>query len=107
VSSRHWIAATFLLLLLVGIVVWLAWRLPSRPTQVVERKLTANSSENSVNSAAVSPDGKYLAYTDSTGTYLKLVRTGETHPVPLPANFSVHVDGWFPDGSHLLVTREE
>lgn len=104
--SRYWIAGT-LLLLIVVILAWVAWRLPSRPAQVVERKLTANSSENAVNSAAVSPDGKYLAYTDNTGTYLKLIGTGETHPVPLPPNFSAHVDGWFPDGSHLLVTREE
>ena len=37
---------------------------------------------------AVSPDGKYLAYADNTGIYLKLLRTGETHPVPLPPDFS-------------------
>jgi len=104
--SRHWIAAT-LLFLIVVILVWVAWRLPSRPTQVVERKLTANSSENTVSSAAVSRDGKYLAYTDRTGVYLKLIRTGETHPVPLPPNFSADLDDWFPAGSHLLVTREE
>ena len=103
--SRHWIAA--LLFLIVVILVWVAWRLPSRPTQVVERKLTANSSENSVDSAAVSPDGKYIAYTDNTGMYLKLVRTGEIHPVSLPLDFSARVDDWFPDGSHLLVSREE
>jgi Tol biopolymer transport system component len=54
---------------------------------VIERKLTTNSSENSVTSAVVSPDGKYLAYTDSTGIYLKLIRTGEIHAVPLPAEF--------------------
>jgi len=104
--SRHWIAAT-LLFLIVVILVWVAWRLPSRPTQVVERKLTANSSENTVSSAAVSRDGRYLAYTDSTGVYLRLIRTGETHPLPLPPNFSADLDDWFPDGSHLLVTREE
>ena len=104
--SRHWIAAT-LLFLIVVILVWVAWRLPSRPTQAVERKLTANSSENTVSSAAVSRDGRYLAYTDSTGVYLRLIRTGETHPLPLPPNFSADLDDWFPDGSHLLVTREE
>jgi hypothetical protein len=69
---------------------------------VTERKLTTNSSENRVTSAAVSRDGKYLAYTDSTGIYLKLIRTGETHPLPLPPNFPAHVDDWFQDGSHLL-----
>src|SRR5229473_8099509 len=62
--------------------VW--WRVPSRPTGVIEHKLTWNSSENVVSSAGVSPDGKYLAYADSTGVYLKLIRTGETHLIPLP-----------------------
>ena len=106
-SSRLWIAAAFVSFIAVGVSVFLARRLPSRPTQIVERKLTANSSENSVSSAAVSRDGKYLAYTDGAGIYLKLMGTGETHPVPLPANFSAHVDDWFPDGSHLLVSQQE
>jgi len=105
--SKRWIAAALLAFVVVGLLAWVARRFPSRPTQVVERKLTANSSENTVSSAAVSRDGKYLAYTDSTGVYLRLIRTGETHPVPLPPNFSADLDDWFPDGSHLLVTRED
>jgi Tol biopolymer transport system component len=87
--------------------VWALWRYPSRRAEVIERKLTANSSENSVNSAAVSPDGKYLAYADNTGIYVKLIRSGEVHPVSLPPNFRARVDDWFPDGSHLLVSRAD
>lgn len=60
-----------------------------------------------MNSAVVSPDGKYLAYSDNTGIYLKLIRTGEVHPVPLPRSFSARVDDWFPDGSRLLVSRRD
>lgn len=87
---------------------WTAWRrVPSLPTGPIEHKLTWNSSENTVSGAGISPDGKYLAYADTTGVYLKLTRTGETHPIVLPANFSAHVDDWFPDGGHLLVSREE
>ena len=56
---------------------------------------------------AVSPDGKYLSYADNTGIYLKLIHTGETHPVPLPPDFHARVDDWFPDGSRLLVSRAE
>jgi DNA-binding winged helix-turn-helix (wHTH) protein/Tol biopolymer transport system component len=108
-SSRFWIAAAFVSFIVVGVLVLLVRRLPSRPTQIVERKLTANSSENKIHSAAVSPDGKYLAYTDDTSTYLKLISTGETHTVPLPPDFSprIHIDAWFPDGSHLLVSHQE
>ncbi len=103
----HRIATGTFSLIVIAVLVWTVWRLPSRPTEVVERKLTASLSENSVGSAAVSPDGKYLAYVDNIGIYLKLIHTGETHQVPLPPNFSAHVDDWFPDGSHLLVTRQE
>jgi Tol biopolymer transport system component len=60
-----------------------------------------------VTSAAISPDRKYLAYADKTGIYLKVIRTGEVHPVALPPNFPARVDDWFPDGSQLLVTRAE
>ena len=105
--SRHWIVGASLCVIVLGVLAWAAWRLPSQPTRIAERKLTTNSSENSVNSAAISTDGKYLAFTDDTGIYLKLITTGETHPLPIPPNFYAHVDDWFPDGSHLLVTRQE
>ena len=96
-----------LVLIIIASLVWAALRLPSRHTDIIERKLTSNSSENSVNGAAVSPDGKYLAYSDNTGIYLKLIRTGEVHRVLLPPSFSAHVDDWFPDGSRLLVSRRD
>ena len=73
---------------------------PSRHTVYIERKLTANSFENPVSGAAISPDGRFLVYSDRTGLYQKLIRTGETHSVPLPQNFSASVDNWFPDGAH-------
>jgi Tol biopolymer transport system component/DNA-binding winged helix-turn-helix (wHTH) protein len=103
----HRIAIACLSPIVIAVLVWAAWRLPVRHKEVIERKLTSNSSENSVSSAAISPDGKYLAYADNSGIYLKQIRTAEAHPVPLPPNFSARVDDWFPDGSHLLVSREE
>jgi len=103
----HPVAIGCLALIIIASLVWAVWRLPPRHTDITERKLTSNSSENSVSSAAVSPDGKYLAYADNTGVYLKQIRTGETHPLALPPNFSVRVDDWFPDGSRLLVSRRD
>jgi Tol biopolymer transport system component/DNA-binding winged helix-turn-helix (wHTH) protein len=94
-------------LAVIAVMAWALWRYPSSRAEVIERKLTANSAENSVTSMAVSADGKYLAYADNTGIYLKLLGTGETHPVPLPPDFSARVDDWFPDGSRLLVTRAQ
>ncbi len=104
---HHWVAISFPSALVIAVLVWAMWQYSSRPTEVIARKLTSNSSENGVNSAVISPDGKYLAYSADTGIYLKLIRTGEAHPVPLPPNFFALVDDWFPDGSHLLVSREE
>jgi DNA-binding winged helix-turn-helix (wHTH) protein/Tol biopolymer transport system component len=103
----HRLAIAFLSLIVIAVLVWALRPHPSRHKEVAERKLTTNSSENGVTSAAVSPDGKYLAYSDNTGIYVKLIRTGETHAVPLPADFSARVNDWFPDGAHLLVSREE
>jgi len=58
-----------------------------------------------VTSGVISPDGKYLAYSDATGLYLRHVDTGETHPVPLPKGFDALAESWFPDSTHLLVTH--
>jgi Tol biopolymer transport system component/DNA-binding winged helix-turn-helix (wHTH) protein len=101
------LAVACLAMIVIAGVIWAMSRSPLRRPDITERKLTSNSSENRVSSASVSPDGKYLAYADNTGVYLKVIRTGETHPVGLPANFSARVDGWFPDGSHLLVSRKD
>ncbi len=101
------LAVVCLATIVIAGLIWVMWRSPLRRRDITERKLTSNSSENRVSSASVSPDGKYLAYADNTGVYLKVIRTGETHPVGLPANFSARVDDWFPDGSHLLVSRKD
>lgn len=104
-----WFSVVLLLLIFGSLVAWRILPHPkSRSPEFTETKLTTNSSENSVNSAAISPDGKLLAYSDSTGVYLKHFRTGETHQLQISADFSTHlqVDDWYPEGSHLLVTHE-
>ncbi len=106
-SFRRWMAIAFLSVAAIAVLLWALWRHPARSTEVIERKLTANSLENGVRSGVVSRDGKFLAYSDNTGLYLKEIRTGETHRVPLPQNFSADVSDWFPDGSHLLVSQEQ
>ena len=107
-ARRLWIAFPLVLLIFILVVVWRIARHPqSRSSEVTESKLTTNSSENSISSAAISRDGKLLAYSDSTGVYLKQIRTGETHRLQMSADLSkhLHVDDWYPDGSHLLVTH--
>jgi Tol biopolymer transport system component len=71
---------------------------------VSQRRLTANPDDTPVTSGVISPDGKYLAYTDSTGFYLRQVDNGETHLVPLPKGFDAVAESWFPDNLHLVVS---
>jgi serine/threonine protein kinase/Tol biopolymer transport system component len=87
-----------------------AWFLAHRPPQptaeLKQTRLTFNSGENPVLSGSLSPDGKYLAYSDSAGVHIKLLATGEEHVVPRPAGAPATawwvVAGWFPDGTQLL-----
>jgi len=72
------------------------------------RQLTFNSTENPVSSGAISPDGKYLAYSDTRGLHLKLIDTGETRALPQTEAFKNQsmkweVVSWFPDSTTFLV----
>src|SRR6266853_5921379 len=76
------------------------WRRP----ELNQLQLTTNSLETSTTAAALSPDGKYLAYADETGISLRLVGTGETHAFPAPAGSSILRLSWFPNGIKLLAS---
>jgi Tol biopolymer transport system component/DNA-binding winged helix-turn-helix (wHTH) protein len=74
---------------------------PSSPARVLQ--LTANPADDRVRAAAISPDGKYLAFSDETGFYLRQIETGETHPVAMPEGRIAWSISWFPDGSHMVI----
>lgn len=73
-----------------------------QPALPKETRLTANSPDVPVYFAALSPDGRYLAYIDPRGTFLREIATDESHALPLPVDLRVHYLGWYPDGTHLL-----
>jgi serine/threonine protein kinase/dipeptidyl aminopeptidase/acylaminoacyl peptidase len=100
-------AAVVVLLLAGGAISWLGRRQPSSLPEIKVRRLTANLSENPVRTGAISPEGKYLAYTDNTGIHVKVIETGETQTVPQPEAFEGEqtdweVVSWFPDGTKFL-----
>jgi Tol biopolymer transport system component/DNA-binding winged helix-turn-helix (wHTH) protein len=88
---------------------WFIRRLPLSLRKPEATQLTANSSENPVTSSAISPDGKYLAFTDHMKKIrMRLLKTGETRTVPEPESLKGsfvdwHVASWFPDGTRFLV----
>jgi DNA-binding winged helix-turn-helix (wHTH) protein/Tol biopolymer transport system component len=98
------VVGTILLVLVGTVVIWRYWNPWGRQLQLKETQLTTNSSEASVTAAAISPDGKYLAYADSAGLYVRVSRTGETHPITVPTDSVIGGLGWFPDGTRLLAT---
>jgi DNA-binding winged helix-turn-helix (wHTH) protein/Tol biopolymer transport system component len=73
-----------------------------QPVLPREIRLTANSPDAPVYFGAISPDGRYLAYIDPRGTFLREIATDESHELSLPQGFRVHHVSWYPDGSHLL-----
>jgi WD40 repeat protein len=72
-----------------------------------ERRLTANTDDSPVTSSVISPSGKYLAFTDSTGFYLLQIESGESHPMLLTTGFEVLAESWFPDSVHLVAFHVE
>jgi serine/threonine protein kinase len=107
-----WALAAFLAVCLLGVgVVWLVKRGSAPAPELKQRRLTINSSENPISSGAISPDGKYLAYSDSSGIHLKLIETNEERILPQPSGIAQDdgwdVAGWFPDGTRLLANLWE
>ena len=100
-----WIAAgVAVVLVLFGIKLGLSLAPSHSAAPLRISQLTANPDDDRVRAAAISHDGKYLAFSDETGFYLRQIDTGETHPIPLPAGMSAESLSWFPDSAHLIVT---
>jgi Tol biopolymer transport system component len=109
-SRRRWslaVAALFAVLAAAG--VWLLTQRRHAQGNPVERQITANPPENAVTGAAISPDGKYVAYADPTGLQLRSIDSGEIRAVSLPAGLQSKIRNldWFPDGGKLLAEVEE
>ena len=78
-------------LIAVGITGYKAgWLEPKRTYTQAELNLTQitnNSAEDPVYTAAISPDGKYLAFADLGGLHLRALSSGDTQSLPIPNEF--------------------
>jgi eukaryotic-like serine/threonine-protein kinase len=106
-GGKWWIIAA------AGFVVLFAWMLsrrqPATSREPTFRQLTINSSEKPVSSGAISPNGKYLAYTDPGGIQVKDLETGVSQAVAPPTgidsksvSWEVISGGWFPDSTRFV-----
>jgi serine/threonine protein kinase len=87
-GSRRWgIGAAIVMLFLVFASLWFNRRQQrslSPPPDLKLKQLTSNSYENRVTEGRISPDGRYLVYTDLAGMHLKIIETNETHAIRFP-----------------------
>ncbi len=104
---RFALGGALALALVASALVWFVLHRAGQPRELTQQRLSANPSENAVLAAAISPDGKYLAYVDQRGFHLQLIKTGETHVLPQPENSLATALAWFPDGSKILVSAAQ
>jgi Tol biopolymer transport system component len=84
-----------------GAALWPRSRPVAAPTLTAKR-LTANTSELPIHSAAISPDGKRIAYSDALGIHVRDAATGATRLLPQTAgHVATH---WMSGGAALLAT---
>lgn len=105
---RRWlpILVSALGVLLVGMSAgWHAGRHSAAALRPLERRVTGNAPNDPVWSAAISPDGKYLAFSDRNGLFLRVLASGETQNVAIADDLRTGPVSWFPDGNRLLAVR--
>ncbi len=68
-------------------------------------QLTTNGADEPVTAAAISPDGKSLAYADRHGLLLRELG-GAVRSLVAPDLVEVRRIEWFPDGNHILVSAK-
>jgi Tol biopolymer transport system component/DNA-binding winged helix-turn-helix (wHTH) protein len=70
-------------------------------------RFTSKASEDRVTAAAISPDGRLIAYADADGMVVQANRDATTHPLRAPRVRVVNHVAWFPDGLHLVMSGED
>jgi DNA-binding winged helix-turn-helix (wHTH) protein/Tol biopolymer transport system component len=100
------VVAGILVALAAAVLGWYAWQRSRPKPELTQRQLTTNSSELAVLASAISPDGRYLAYSDDGGIHLRVVDTAETHALPTPPGATINKLAWFPEGNKLLASGE-
>ncbi|MFL6350245.1 MAG: protein kinase domain-containing protein [Bryobacteraceae bacterium] len=104
--SRTWLALAGIVLLIVAITAAgiLLRRRPDRPApELVPTRVTSNSSEAAIESIALSPDGKYLAYSDINGVHIRSMQSPDSRILPGTTGMSVHY--WTADGTQFFVSK--
>lgn len=99
-------AAGFFLVLVLATLcaIWYQQRARNRGRTGSLVQVTTNDSEQRVTAAAISPDGKWIAYADLNNISLRVAQTGESFTLKGPQGFRTERMVWFPNQLKLLVS---
>jgi hypothetical protein len=59
-------------------------RFASEAPNIIQAQVTSNPANDSVYDAAISGDGKELAYTDLRGVHIRALDSGKVYDIPIP-----------------------
>lgn len=111
-GRSRWVAVLIAGLLTAGALgSWLLLRDRHTAAELKQRQITTNSADNLIESAILSPDGKYLLFGDQLGIHVRLIATGETHTFSKPDTLADSIawfpTAWFPDGSRFIAVSRK
>jgi Tol biopolymer transport system component/predicted Ser/Thr protein kinase len=100
---RQIIPAAAVALIAIAVGVFLLRRNQEPKPLPTPRQITSNSEEVPVEGAAISPEGKTLAYSDPLGLHLRSIDSGVTRTLPKPVGINEWMGVlWFPDARNIL-----
>ncbi len=103
---KAWLwTSSFAAAVLCGFLIWAIAAKISAPKEPVLQQITRQTSENRITAAALSPDGKKLAFGTIAGSLLvRRMSDGFTRPLRAPAGLQVERIAWFTDSSRILAS---
>lgn len=102
--ARNWLpVAAGLALVAAAVSFALFSRLPKRAEPTL-RQITSNAAEDRIDAAAISPDGRRLAYAGSAGLAVRKLPSKETAAYRLPPNFRATRLAWSANGDELVIS---
>ena len=80
-------------------------RTHTKPTlhELVGRRVTSNGEDAPIQTIALSPDGKYLVYSDNNGAHLRSMETTDSRLLPETKGMSV--EGWATDDTQFFLSK--
>lgn len=107
VRRRSWwlpgaAAALLLLAAVLGAAYWK--RSGHVSTLLSSDRITKLLHSNRATAAAISGDGRYGAYANSDGIFLRAMNTNDTQQLQAPPDFVVDRLAWYPDGTRMAVS---